>query len=247
MTVPKNDDNKLPTPGLDARNALVAAAMSVGAGTAAGGSPMVAVAAGGATLATNFVIGLQQRWAAQRVGSAAWAYEQAAEIVGGLDVLNDRASSTDERLELTAKVLEASAQTSMPNKIRALAQVLADGVTDGGDVNEATVLALALKDLEGSHVEVLRVMATTRPIEAGPPGERRRSSEDWQLGEIRDLSGVRVFEAILAVLVRHGLVTDFHDRSTWATIEAARWNLTPVGHRCLGLLGLEEPTAVTAD
>lgn len=163
-----------------------------------------------------------------------WAWQEAAELVtGGLDVLEERAKSTDERIELTAKVLEAAARTTMPAKIHGLAEVLVDGLTDDGDVNEATVLALALRDLEGSHVRVLHVMA-------GPAPE-----DLWTLNAVREQSRVQVFDAVLAVLVRHGLVTDLHDHNTWAMIEANRWRLTEVGHRCLALLGGAPPQPFT--
>lgn len=188
-----------------------------------------------------FTRSLHGRAVRAREASAGRAAERAAELLGGLDILEEQSETDAERLELTAKVLEAASQTAMDEKIEALARVLAEGLGPDGDVDEATVLPLALRDLEGSHVTVLRVMATPRRVDGDGRAEPEYTSRDGELREIRDGAGVRVFEAVLAVLVRHGLVTDHHDRGTWATIEAARWNITDVGLRCLVLLGHEVP------
>lgn len=224
-----------PKPGADASRALMSAMFSAGAAASAGGSFGVAATAGAAGATFDLAVGLRDKWTERRSKSALEALKQAGDIVGGLDILNERAQADDERIELAAKVCEAAAQTTMPAKIRALARVLADGVGPGGDVDEATVLALALRDLEGSHIQVLRT------VEKAPTPAPRPipSPAKWKLADLRMASDVRVFDAVLSVLVRHGLITDRHDVNTWDTTEASRWGITEVGLRCLVLLGHE--------
>lgn len=152
-------DEEAPKPGVDASRALMSAMFSAGAAASAGGSFGVAATAGAAGATFDLAVGLRDKWMDRRSRSALAALERASELVGGLDILEERTRADDERMELTARVLEAAAQTTMPEKIHALAQVLADGLGEDGDVDEATVLALALRDLEGPHVHALKVMA----------------------------------------------------------------------------------------
>src|SRR5690348_3419749 len=88
------------------------AAHSVGAGlvgaTAAvgvGANPAVAFGAGLIPAAWQAVRGVSAQWGDRRERWAVWAWQEAAELVtGGLDILEERAKSSDDRMELTAKV-----------------------------------------------------------------------------------------------------------------------------------------------
>ena len=135
----------------------------------------------------------------------------------------------------------------MPEKIRALARVLADGLQDDGDVDEATVLALALADLEGSHVRVLQCMEEPRRgATNGNPWVLTASPlpfDEIQVGH----RTCQILDAVFAVLRRHGLVTD-RPRSRQdegLRAGAAPWWVTDVGYLCLQLLGHDPRSEAT--
>ncbi len=135
----------------------------------------------------------------------------------------------------------------MKEKVTALARVLADGLHDGGSVDEALVIAAALADVEAAHV-FLRHYIAVNPF---PPEDLRRQSEETQRGWDRTQIVVvlpelePVLDGLLAVLDAQGLVRSQAD-STWAGIAAmAQFAVTPLGRRCLFLLGedVQEPEA----
>ncbi|SDG82389.1 hypothetical protein [Pseudonocardia oroxyli] len=228
----------------DARLDVAVGAIALAAGFAAAPLGPGAVAVAGATApAMKLSARLVKRARSRRKGRRAWALERAAEILDtGIDIFDERTAEDAVRLELLARVLEAAERTPLDQKVIALARVLADGFRDGGSGHEALVLAAALADLEAPHVIVLRHLAAY-PL---PPKElwKPEASEDpigweaWQLAraapQVEDL-----LDGLLSVLSGHGLVRRLGD-STWAGLVAmTQYRVTPLGQRCLLLLGQE--------
>lgn len=151
----------------------------------------------------------------------------ADELDVGLDILTERATADEPRLELLARVLEAAGRTSLDEKIPALGRVLAGALQEDGDVDEAIVLAGALDDLEAPHVEVLAHVAV-----AGEVGGDRPGVDMADLGE-RFPHRVAVLYALLPALELHGLLEDAGATSYGG---GHRWHATPLGQRCLDLL-----------
>ncbi|MDD7967296.1 hypothetical protein [Actinomycetospora lemnae] len=239
-------------PVADAKAGVAAGMAGVMTGLSLGGTPATTIAGGVVGPAVLYARSLYQRAVQAREASAGRAAERAAELLGGLDILERESHADAERRELTAKVLEGAAQATTEEKLEALSQVLADGLRPGGDVGEATILALALRDLEGSHVRVLREMA--EPIRGATNGVPFvLKAQPVKLATI--VSRGRndpVFDSVFAVLVRHGLVSDrpgstldIHKRYRPSTSgpqpkredEEPAYRVTDVGYLCLKLLG----------
>lgn len=189
-------------------------------------------------------------WAvARRQRQAGHAMEVAATCLGGLNILEERLASHDERVELLARVLEAAGRSNLDAKVRALGRVLADGVRDGGNVDEAFALAAALGDLDAVHVLVLTFLADN-PI---PSVEVRRRKEEnvepqgWERSELVDAlpEYASLAVQVVAVLARHGLISDVRGL-TWGTVGPAVYRLAPLGMRCLFLLHDDEVQRPTA-
>lgn len=242
------DDKDRPSPAADAGAGVLAGMTGAAVGLGLGGTPSTTVAGGVVGPAILLARSLYQRAVQARESSAGRAAERAAELLGGLDILEEESQADAERRELAAKVLEGAAQATTEEKIEALSQVLADGLRPGGDVAEATVLALALRDLEGSHVRVLQVMAE--------PQHGETADRHWTapappllLDEIEDrVSDLHVFDPVFAVLTRLGLVSDRPPPGAKGGLSFGAdepWHVTEAGYRCLQLLGHDPRAEVT--
>lgn len=173
---------------------------------------------------------------AEKVGQT---LEVAASILDvGIDIFDERLPGHDERVELLARVIEGAARSTIDEKVLALGRVLAQGLSDDGDADEALILAAALAVLEGPHVVVLQHLGT----HPEPPRDYLRPGIDSTLGcEIhhlaRALPGLAdVLDGLIAVLAGQGLVRDVSGTTT-GTIGPRLWAITPLGRRCLFLLG----------
>lgn len=232
----------------DARLDATTSAFATIAGIALRADPVLATAVGASAPVFKHTYRLLSLAWGRRADRAASCMEQAAEICDvGLDILEERVASHDDRVELLARVLEAAARTPLKKKVTALARVLADGLRDGGSVNEALVIAAALADVEAAHVRLLHYIA----VNPFPPEELRRQSKETQRGWDRtQIVAVLpelepVLDGLLAVLDAQGLVRLQVD-STYAGVAAiAQFAVTPLGRRCLFLLGedVQEPEA----
>lgn len=228
----------------DARLDVSAGIAATAASLAMGAGPVPATIIGATGPALKLAHRLLSRAQDRREDRAARALEQAAEILDvGIDIFDERVINHDDRLELLARVLEAAARTSLEEKVTALARVLAEGLRDGGSVDEAFVIAAALADLEAAHVIVLNHLAV-KPLPPeelwDKPGEPPRGWDRNQLADaLPDVEAI--LDGVLAVLEGHGLVRLQTD-STWAGVLAiAQRAITPLGRRCLFLLGEDLP------
>ncbi len=177
-----------------------------------------------------------------RVSIAVWDHRRrraerlldaAAEMVGSMDILLGRALQNDDRVQLIARVLEAGCRSRLQAKIPALARVLADGIDDTGDVDEAHVLAAALDAIEGLHVTVLRHMDTHDPT----PSTVEPGTRVWELHQLTaDFPLLMSLPNLLAVLSAHGLVTQGGGRTFPGSTGPPSWSVNELGRRCLYLL-----------
>lgn len=224
------------TPG--ALEALTSAGMQV-----LGADPITS-AFGGLLIGTAWA--LDRAGFPRRLARGQQAIDVAAAEVGGEDRLVELATGDDARLELTMRVLEAAARTTLQDKIGALGRVLAQGL-QGDTVDPALMLAHALEDLEAPHVRVLERIArdgsTPKHDEPAPnTGAIGMSPERLQI----DMPGDRaIIDALIASLSLHGLIRDIAIGS-WSSVEGrARYVITSLGTECLGLLdvrGLPHPS-----
>ncbi len=143
-----------------------------------------------------------------------------------------------ERVELLVRVIEAAARSTLEAKVTALGRVLADGLREDGDTDEALLLAAALAAIEGPHVAVLAHL----DAHPGPPEELVRASVEssigWRPDQVaQDLPQVAgVAEAVFAVLAGHGLIRDAGTPTLLDTIGPSTWRIAALGRRCLFLL-----------
>src|SRR4051794_34708234 len=145
---------------------------------------------------------LAQRIVRRWEQNAGAALTVAADLLdAGLDIFDERLPGHDERVELLARVIEGAARATMEAKVKAFGRVLAEGLRDDGDVDEALMLASALAAIEAPHVAVLAHLDAypQRPdsIRAGI-----ESSMGWRSDhlaqQLPNLSGV--IDAVVAVL-----------------------------------------------
>lgn len=155
----------------------------------------------------------------------------------GLEILDERQSDYDARIELLARVIEGSARATLEAKIKAFGRLLADGLGDRGDIDEALLLASALVAIEAPHVAVLAHLDAY----PGPPAELIRAGIDSSIGwrgdllakELPQVAGV--IDAVLAVLAGQGLIRDLRGQ-TFEDLDRDYWQVAPLGRRCLFLL-----------
>ena len=165
-----------------------------------------------------------------------------------MDIFEERVLEYDCRLELFTRVVQAAAHSNLEEKIAALGLVLAQGLSEDGDFDEAFALAGALADIEAPHILVLEKIDKT-PV---PPVEVRRSAEvqpiGWESTEIAEAvpEVASVVDNVVAALSRHGLTRDRGRANFPSTVGPAIWSITDLGRRCLFLIdkGRSFPTAI---
>lgn len=198
------------------------------------------VTAGALAPALAAVLRLDSWSHTRRLQRAEHVLQQAADVLGGVDELERVATRDDAHLELATRVLEAAARTTLPDKIPALARVLATGLQADTKVDEALILAAALSDLEAPHVLVLSTIAVhpTSPIAATAPSTGAPGWNSTQLAT--HLPGTKlVLSALVQVLVAHGLIVNLadHQEPAWADVgQQPRYGVSDLGRTCLALL-----------
>jgi hypothetical protein len=76
---------------------------------------------------------------------------------------------------LSAAPWPTSGRSTRESKVRALGRVLADGVREGGSIDEAFALAAAVDEFEAAHVLVLKYVQDT-PVPPRVSAPCRRTS-----------------------------------------------------------------------
>ncbi len=224
-------------PGGDDLPVLAAAgAGGVVAELVLGGGPVSAVVAGGMVpVAVQAAAVVHRRWR----DKAGRALQVAADALdAGLDIFDERLPGHDERVELLARVIEAAARSTLEAKVTALGRVLADGLREEGDTDEALLLAAALAAIEGPHVGVLAHLHAHPQIPAELVRAGVESSIGWRPDQVaHELPQVGgVVEAVFAVLAGHGLIRDAGAINYPGTIGPSIWRIATLGRRCLFLL-----------
>lgn len=153
------------------------------------------------------------------------------------DELLARAESDPRAESLTAQAMIAGADAVLASKLRALAQVLANGLSDDAKVDESLLMVRIIADIEAPHVQLLARMAVHRELAAE------------QLLAIG--SGIAQ-DTVLATLVRHGVVSSWdkvEDQHSTDVVQGevftvmtgtstdTMWKVTGIGRALLRLLG----------
>lgn len=128
------------------------------------------------------------------------------------DELAGVATGDPTRLLLAGEVIEAAMRTVLDEKLAALADALANGVTatGAGALDREFVFVRALSDVEAGHLRVLDKMVTEDVW--GHPARPRAfpmaSLPGWELRELREklVDVADLIPAVLATLERHALV-----------------------------------------
>ncbi|MCU1592168.1 MAG: hypothetical protein JWP11_3424 [Frankiales bacterium] len=186
---------------------------------------------------------------ATRLTRGSQALDQAAQQLGtDLDDIAQRAVTDPARLELLARVLEAAGRSPLPEKIPALGQVLAQGITAGADaaqVDEALLLATALDTIEAPHAQVLDVLSFGARSDTGAPPATRRGGMFPGVIAARLPGHARLLDSLLHALQGQGLVEDVGTPKVvtpaprgGVKTEPAKpqWRLTDLGWSCIDLL-----------
>jgi hypothetical protein len=184
------------------------------------GSDPVTAAAAGIVIGAGYLI---DRARQQRLGQANAAFSTAQEAMADQDAVAT-ALSSQSRLELTVRVLEAASRAMMKDKIEALGKVLAQGL-QAATVDEALFITAALADIEAPHVQVLSL------VEPPVSGGTGLTSDD----AVASLPGhTLVMDPIIEVLRHRGLIRNGAEGTYGGS--PPRYVRTSIGSRCLELL-----------
>jgi len=136
----------------------------------------------------------------RRIKHSAETLLDAADAAGlPLPEFVSRATATDERHELTARVLLAAQDTARRDKRRALGRALAAGVMDDARIDEELMFVRAMDDIDAWHIELLDHMASNAVPQPVPGWSARTAVEAVPI--IAD-----VVNAVLGALELHGLI-----------------------------------------
>ncbi len=139
-----------------------------------------------------------------------------------------RATATDARHELTARVLLAAQDTARRDKRRALGRALAAGVVDDARIDEELMFVRAMDDIDAWHIELLDHMANNA---APSPGWSALTAVE-AVPIIAD-----VVNAVLGALELHGLIAPTLPQiSRGPNAGQAFYNITNSGRRFLDRL-----------
>jgi hypothetical protein len=212
----------------------VPAAVLGAAGARIGGPAGAALSAGLLPYAADFFGKVLAEFGQDAQRRAGDMMTSAAEALGcEPGDLAEKAVESERARLLTTTATFGAAQTTWPDRVRALGRVLADGLIAEDDTKiDLTNMALAvMTELERPHVSLLELLAchvpaltedrwTSTPYrpEVDPLGEPGQpDSRAWQARAILVIRPqlAPVFRGLIETLVRHGLVFE-RDRTTEA-------------------------------
>jgi hypothetical protein len=204
-------------------NAFTSAAISATAGD------LVSTAA----TVSGLLVGIGMQVDAKRRAQAEQVLAEAAEEIGSRERLAFLANGDPARLELLARIVEASARTTMADKIHALARALAQGL-QGDTVDEALIVAGALADLEAPHMGLL--LAIARP----PQGAGHLRRIGWTEYDVAQHvpGSAAVARSLISTLERHALI-ERGGGTQGPNPRASGWKATLDGLHMLDLLGAQ--------
>ncbi len=202
---------------------LAGAITSIGISAAGGDLVGAAATAGG------LLVSLGHRIDQLRAAQAEQVLEEAAGLLGSRERLAELAGADRVRLELMARIVESAARTPLPDKIHALAKVLAQGVQDDA-VDDAIVIEAALADIEAPHLQLLLRLE-------GPAPDPRNAG--WSLEDVMQAwpRAMTVAPALMTTLQRHGLIIQMPMPTTLDRLPPVRWRLSNLGYKILELTG----------
>ena len=258
MSAGENEERSAPLQGRDLVLDTSASVVGAIAGLSVGG-PVGAIA--GAAIPPVLVAAVSKfgdRWHQARLATTVEALEIAGELMNvSPDAVLNTAVTEDERL-FAGRLLNAAGLTVNRDKIRTLGRLLAHGLLgDEAVLDEVTLLADALSDLEAPHIRTLALFNT-------PTSSYRDAEPSWEytVHRIRTWTWDGLNQAlptfghglhnVLSTLERHGLVSKLeHDlakfykeigkslssgHSPYLRDLEPWWKLTSLGLRLLELL-----------
>lgn len=231
---------------------IMASAAGAGLGYMAG-SPETAMAGAGLAPAMALAWEVDQAGRARRLQRAAEALVTSTQVSGiSIEDLESRAEYDSETAELLARVIQLAADARMAEKVSALGRLLGQTLVDkpAERFDEAFLIAAALQDLEAPHVRLLALINGRYGTTWTAAGSSRASGLQ---AFSRLTGGALVLPAIVATLVRHGLVemvegagalnqhmqriaADGLISGSSGGPTKDHWTTTALGHKCLTLI-----------
>jgi len=154
----------------------------------------------------------------------------------GAELLTQRIRDDPEVRATVIEALSAAGRTGLEAKRRALSRLVKAAILDDARVDEAQLLILALRDLEGPHIRALTRAARAQGVDVTSWGESRNKERS---SVVTAVDAVLAAEptAVIATLLRTGAITQ--DGMTYATLRANR--VTDFGLALLDYLVEGEP------
>lgn len=147
------------------------------------------------------------------------------------DELAAWAQQTEERLFLASAALQAAADARSETKLRALAKVLTDNLTDDARLDMAALTIAGLAELDPPHIKVLHTL-----VHHTSPDVRLNAHDDpgWTCVALKDrLPGLAEgIMPIIGTLTRAGMVTEADS----STNQRLAWVPTRYGVTCVNYL-----------
>lgn len=120
-----------------------------------------------------------------------------------LQDIEDRAVADEASSELIARVIEAAADARLEDKIEGLGRLLSAALLDQATMDEAFLIAAALREMEAPHFRLLGKLNSAWGVDWQPAGSHKTSDIASYVGAA---GGATVLPAVVATLVRHGLI-----------------------------------------
>ena len=223
--------------GRDLAIETVVAIATAGAGAAIEGAAGAAAGAGVAPALTSGLQLLASGVVDRRRQRGAEVFRSAAERLGfDEDAFAEELLGSDRLTELAGRLFLIAQDSSLAQKRRALAAVLANAASGGDDaaVEHGILLLPALTELDAPHIRFLSAIepARRRPASAGDDAEF-----GWKLEQVtaRDPSLQSVVLPLLQSLIALGLVENATGGLTFLD-SAKSYALSPLGEEMLALL-----------
>lgn len=151
----------------------------------------------------------------------------ASELNTDMGALEQRIANSEKGLDLFTRVVDAAVRTPLEEKITALGRVLAEGLQDDGNFDEAFMLAAALADMEAPHVEALNYIGA----HSLPPVELRTNSAEprgWTTDQLAKALPklARMIDGVIPVLSGHGPLKDIGGQLFPGGVGPDQWAIT---------------------
>lgn len=178
---------------------VIRASAAVAAGGAALANPVVGLAAAGLLPALDQAVTQLQKKQARNVGQALDEAVRVSDLPP--EELLERLTGNSARLLLLGNALNAAAQSTYEERVRALGQALASGAlaADDARVDEEQIWVTVMADIEVPHLRIIEYLMRDHPDRSGP-----MVTQQDTLAQVSGASYLMT-SRLLATLERHGL------------------------------------------